>query len=117
MTNSNPATRVLRFPAHQANCLWADGVRYFALQSGEATPIMAKAKCPHRGGPLHLGTVSADGLQIHCPMHQLATRVATLRRSALPMILRQDEVVVMVPQGEGDLVPFQSSNGRDLRSP
>lgn len=116
MTITHQPSRMLRFRARQANTLWGAGARYFWLESAGA-PVMANAKCPHRGGPLHLGTLSADGTQILCPMHQLPTRVATLRRGALPMVLRSDEVVVMVPQEEGELLPFHSCNGRKPQKP
>lgn len=105
-------SRVMRFRPGQANCLWRGGTRYFLLCEGGAAPAMAAARCPHRGGPLHLGGISADRQTIRCPMHGLGTAVAALRRTALPAVVRSDEIVVLIPAEEAAAAPFNSHTAR-----
>lgn len=115
--NATRLSRVVRFRPGQANCLWRGGIRYFLLCEGGAAPAMATARCRHRGGPLHLGGISADRQTIMCPMHGLGTAVAALRRTALPAVVRSDEIVVLIPAEEAAAEPFNSHTARGRGTP
>jgi hypothetical protein len=115
--SASKLSRVVRFHPAQANCLWRGGPRYFLLEEGSEAPAMAGARCPHRGGPLHLGATSMDRRRIVCPMHGLGTPVAALRRAALPTVVRSDEIVVLVPAEEAAAEPFNSRTGRRRGTP
>jgi len=94
--------RVVDFTLREANCIRVGQTRYVVAQLKGGPPQMVDTRCPHRGGPLHLGQIQESGDRIVCPMHRLAIPLARLERSALPMIVRRDRVTVVVPAAESD---------------
>jgi nitrite reductase/ring-hydroxylating ferredoxin subunit len=67
-------------------------------ESGELEAV--PAKCPHRGGPLHLGSYDAQKQCIRCPWHQSDVKLSTLRARALPLVSARG-VTTVVLQGDG----------------
>jgi nitrite reductase/ring-hydroxylating ferredoxin subunit len=53
-------------------------------------------KCPHRGGPLHLGAVDATGTFIVCPWHHSRTRIGHLAARGLPTVRSGGRVTVVI---------------------
>ena len=59
-------------------------------------------KCPHRGGPLHLGSVDPSGAFVVCPWHHTKTRLSHLVARALPTVRGGERVTVVIgPEFEG----------------
>jgi nitrite reductase/ring-hydroxylating ferredoxin subunit len=71
---------VVTFAATGAgNCVEVADAPYVYARTASGGFVMGAA-CPHRGGPLHLADVSADGRQVRCPWHGGRVSVARLRR-------------------------------------
>lgn len=80
----------------------ADGSYALVAVAGEL--LFIDARCPHRGGPLHLGSVRRDARGRHgmlCPWHGTFVPLTQLRKTSLPMVVRPHtgEAAVMVPPG------------------
>ncbi len=86
-------TRVeLEWPRH-------NGVRigdevYFCLERAGVLYLI-QSRCPHRGGPLHLGEVTDERLR--CPWHGNTFRVDRLCHRALPTVQQGDRLIAYVP--------------------
>jgi nitrite reductase (NADH) small subunit len=72
--------------------------RYFLLQDREIWIV--PSECPHRGGPLHLGTYSPCKARLVCPWHNNSYAKGRITGRALPTICRRSEVSIVVPKGE-----------------
>ncbi|MFY2557165.1 Rieske 2Fe-2S domain-containing protein [Corallococcus terminator] len=91
---------VFGFDPRSVNYLEADGNRYFLLSQDGRAPLLVRDECPHRGGPLHLGRLDAAAEAIHCPWHCQRIPLRHLHRNALPLIVRRDSAVVVLPGSE-----------------
>lgn len=99
--------RVMRWVPGRANCLRVSGRRFFLVQPPGGVPALVDVRCPHQGGPLHLGQF--DGAErITCPMHRLGTAMKTLTRAGYPVIFWPDQVLALVPQVAGQPWPRPS---------
>lgn len=58
--------------------------------------FVMRAQCPHRGGPLNLADVTADGVHLVCPWHERRTSVARLR-AQIPAVRSGDRVTAVIP--------------------
>jgi hypothetical protein len=76
------------------NCVVVDGdPLVYATVDGRG--FVMRARCPHRGGPLHLSTPTADGAYLVCPWHERKTSVARLR-AQIPAVRRGDRVAAVI---------------------
>jgi len=90
-------TRVeLDWPAH--NAVHAGDETYFCLEVGGVLHLLA-SRCPHRGGPLHLGRVSAGRLT--CPWHGTAFRVDRMCARGVPAVRTGDRLIAYLPTPTG----------------
>ncbi|NBD08492.1 Rieske 2Fe-2S domain-containing protein [Corallococcus sp. c25j21] len=85
------------------NLLEVGGRRFFLLRSSDELLLVASA-CPHRGGPLHLGTWDSQAGAIQCPWHSRRITLKHLRKGAIPLVSLRDEVVAVFPDEPGALV-------------
>lgn len=62
----------LKIDLNRYNFIKIDSREYFILIMPEEVPILVKAQCPHRGGPLNLGALKkiCGKFAIECPWHQ-----------------------------------------------
>jgi len=58
----------LKFSLIQYNYLVIEEQRYFLFKLLDNSLILTDDRCPHRGGPLHLGNFNKAGC-IFCPWH------------------------------------------------
>ena len=93
---------VFGFDPRSVNYMEVDGNRYFLLSLEGKPPLLVRDECPHRGGPLHLGQLDVAAEEVHCPWHCQRITLRHLRRSAMPLIVRRDSAVVVLP-GAGDV--------------
>jgi nitrite reductase (NADH) small subunit len=77
----------------RGNCAELDGVPY-VYASTEVGDFVLPARCPHRGGPLHLAKLEAESYRLICPWHGAARRLA---RHGLPAVRRGDRVCIVFP--------------------
>ena len=103
-----PAYRFLRFAAGEVDAIWQNGQRAFLLATPDGPPAIVNGICPHRGGPLALGTYDCATASLRCPWHgQRQTRRQLLAR-AWPAIRVGEQWVVAVPAtGEGGPICFR----------
>jgi nitrite reductase (NADH) small subunit len=71
---------------------------YARTEHGE---FVMPARCPHRGGPLHLATFEAGGSRLVCPWHERATSVSRHLKGGIPAV-RRGAVVTAVFPGSAD---------------
>jgi nitrite reductase/ring-hydroxylating ferredoxin subunit len=72
---------VVTFAAAGAgNCVEVADAPYVYARTATGDGFVMGAACPHRGGPLHLASVSDDGSRLLCPWHGGRVSVARLRR-------------------------------------
>lgn len=87
--------------AGQGNCAELDRIPY-VYASTELGGFVLPARCPHRGGPLHLATVDARSYRLICPWHGGANSVRRMIRQALPAVRRGDRVSIVFPGESSD---------------
>lgn len=94
---------VLTFDPSQGNCLEVDGGKsWFLAETGDGSAHLLPTLCPHRGGPLHLGTLDAQGEAVRCPWHDNPVKVRWLQKQALPLIRRRNGLwTAIVPDSAG----------------
>lgn len=76
--------------------------RFLVLRAEDKGCHTISAKCPHRGGPLHLGEVQDGGHFLKCPWHKTRVSIPHLLRSALPTISTRGRVTVVVTGSQVD---------------
>lgn len=92
---------VLTFAAEGAgNCVVVGDSPYVFARTAKGSFVLP-ARCPHRGGPLHLATFDGGGRLI-CPWHERATSVTRALRAGIPAV-RRGRVVTAVFPGPADL--------------
>ena len=74
---------------------------YFLLRTSEERILVTRDKCPHRGGPLHLGLWNSQGPVLACPWHGTCFTEMALSRRAVPSV-RCGTVVTSVFDAESD---------------
>ncbi|WP_089657406.1 Rieske (2Fe-2S) protein [Franzmannia pantelleriensis] len=72
--------------------------RYFLLTVANGVPIFVPDRCPHRGGPLHLGKFVEDGRKIKCPWHRYCWRKESIERKFLPVIVNRQCLTLAIPK-------------------
>ncbi|MEV4432107.1 Rieske 2Fe-2S domain-containing protein [Streptomyces sp. NPDC049555] len=87
---------VVTFPvAGRDNCVVVAGTPYvYATVAGRG--FVMRARCPHRGGPLHLAAPTADAVRLVCPWHEMKTSVARLR-AEIPAVRVGGTVTAVFP--------------------
>ena len=75
--------------------------RYFLLRiGGDRTAFVADA-CPHRGGPLHMGSWDSSCAKIRCPWHKQSWAIEALLHRVLPAIRQGQHWSVVLPAARG----------------
>jgi nitrite reductase (NADH) small subunit len=89
---------VIHFDESEANFVATDAGNYFLWRDELGVAYMLPADCPHRGGPLWLGTLD-DG-RIRCPWHESLVSQRSLERRALPTVVNRTNVTTIAPGSE-----------------
>lgn len=79
--------------------------RFLVLRAEGKGCYTISAKCPHRGGPLHLGAVEEGGHFLKCPWHKTRLSIPRLLDSGLPTISTGGRVSVVVTGPEAGETP------------
>ena len=88
---------VLTFATEGAgNCVTVLGTPYVYAQT-ENGSFMLPARCPHRGGPLHLAVFENEGSRLVCPWHERATSVTRYIKAGSPAVRRGRVVTAVFP--------------------
>jgi nitrite reductase/ring-hydroxylating ferredoxin subunit len=88
---------VLTFAVDGAgNCVEVAGWPYVFARTRLGSFVL-RARCPHRGGPLHLGAFERDGNRLICPWHGRANSVTRLVRTGVPAVRRGNRVTAVFP--------------------
>jgi hypothetical protein len=95
---------VLTFDPSRVNFIEVEGGGgWFLTVLGDGAAHLLPTRCPHRGGPLHLGTIDPKGEAVLCPWHDNPVRVRWLQKNALPLIRRRGGLwTAVVPDSAGD---------------
>lgn len=69
------------------------GMPYVYARTAQGAFVMP-ARCPHRGGPLHLARIGPNGRQLVCPWHERGVSLSRLRQE-VPAVRRGDLVTAV----------------------
>ncbi|UQA97265.1 Rieske 2Fe-2S domain-containing protein [Streptomyces halobius] len=81
--------------AGRNNCAVVAGEPYVYARTDEGAFVM-RARCPHRGGPLHLATLAPERNRLVCPWHERKTSLTRLRQE-IPAVRSGDTVTAVFP--------------------
>jgi Rieske Fe-S protein len=99
-----PRTRA-EFHRAEHNAVVIDGEVYFAVERDDAVHVLS-SRCPHRGGPLHLGDV--EGGKLRCPWHGSKFPMERLCDRSHPAVRVGDTVAVYLPSGKSEPVAVKT---------
>jgi nitrite reductase (NADH) small subunit len=80
----------------RGNCAEIGRIPY-VYASTEFGNFVLPARCPHRGGPLHLAKVEAESFRLICPWHGRANSATRAARHGPPAVRRGDRVTIVFP--------------------
>ncbi|MBL0843898.1 Rieske 2Fe-2S domain-containing protein [Pseudomonas mediterranea] len=78
------------------NRIRAGKTEYFATDVNGKYALIP-SQCPHRGGPLHLGSASKCRAKLVCPWHDNAYHVSRLDTKGLPLVRTGTTIHLVVP--------------------
>jgi nitrite reductase (NADH) small subunit len=88
---------VLTFSAAgRNNCVTVAGTPYIYARTRLGSFLLS-ARCPHRGGPLHLATFEPAGTRLICPWHGRATSVTRALSMGIAVTRRGNVVTAVFP--------------------
>ena len=61
---------------------------YFLLKAARNRVLVCPDRCPHRGGPLHLGRRDCQTGALTCPWHEATYPLPALARLSVPAVTR-----------------------------
>lgn len=61
---------------------------YFLLKTAPGRVLVCPDRCPHRGGPLHLGRRDCQTGALTCPWHEATYPLPALARLSAPAVSR-----------------------------
>jgi nitrite reductase/ring-hydroxylating ferredoxin subunit len=82
--------------AGRNNCVMVAGTPYVYARTRIGS-FLLPARCPHRGGPLHLATFEPTGTRLICPWHGRATSVTRAMSTGIPVTRRGNVVTAVFP--------------------
>lgn len=88
--------KVVVFDRSRCNALSVGEERYFLLQHQGRPPLLCNERCPHRGGPLHLGTGDPRTGTITCPWHDTIFPRRALEKQGVPTVRTGDRITVVL---------------------
>jgi hypothetical protein len=97
---------VVKFAASgRGNCVQVgdgagDGTPYVYART-LAGSFVLPARCPHRGGPLHLARLDESKRALICPWHGGRVSVCRLPKSGIPAVRNGNRVVAVLPHDAG----------------
>ena len=71
--------------------------RYFVWRTCDGRQMLVDDACPHRQGPLHLGTVRCPSGALTCPSHGITWTLRSLERRSLPTVLCGTVLTAILP--------------------
>lgn len=77
---------VLKIDSDAHNYALINDEPYFLLRTSQTRILVTRDKCPHRGGPLHLGLWNDQGSVLACPWHGTCFTEMALRRRSVPSV-------------------------------
>ncbi len=97
---------VVEFDSHEHNYLVVDEEPYFVLETGESF-LVTRDRCPHRGGPLHLGAWNGRTKSLVCPWHGTCLMEPALNRRSVPAVRSGQNITAMFPVSDETACQFQ----------
>lgn len=99
---------VVRFNREEANFLVVAGEPFFLLNDGRRPPLVCADRCPHRGGPLHLGCLDRRTGALTCPWHETTfTRLAMERRSVPTVVVGSEVTAVFDARADAAVITIK----------
>jgi nitrite reductase (NADH) small subunit len=89
--------RVVSFDTQEVNYLIVASEPYFVLRERDGQSLVTHDRCPHRGGPLHLGMWDSKTRSLRCPWHGTAFTHMALSRRAVPSVRTGAWLTVVLP--------------------
>ncbi|MBI1209254.1 MAG: Rieske 2Fe-2S domain-containing protein [Azospirillum sp.] len=98
---------IVKFDRTKYNCVVIGDHMYFLIDHQKYTPLLCNSKCPHRGGPLHLGVGNSRSGAITCPWHDTTFPRRALERRSVPTVRVGNQItaVLDVP-GDATMIAY-----------
>lgn len=88
---------MLEFDSERYNYICLDGEPYFVFKLPGGRMAVLPDRCPHRGGPLHLGTSDCKKYTLTCPWHETVFLQRALMRKAIPAVTLGRRITALFP--------------------
>jgi nitrite reductase/ring-hydroxylating ferredoxin subunit len=98
---------VIELDLRAGNVFEAGGLTYFVAESRPGHVVVLPDACPHRGGPLRLGSYDPAACVLECPWHGTRFPLARLLAKALPCVRSGHRLRACVPADEPARVTFR----------
>ena len=86
---------VVEFDLEEHNYIVIEEEPYFVLQTSDIQHVVTRDRCPHRGGPLHLGKWNDRTKSLTCPWHGTCLTAMALRRRAVPSVRSRSTITAV----------------------
>jgi nitrite reductase/ring-hydroxylating ferredoxin subunit len=90
---------VLEFNPTVHNYFVVGGERFFVLETCSRGVLVCQDRCPHRGGPLHLGRLDCRTRSLTCPWHETVFTERALSRRGVPCVSTGRTITAVFPGG------------------
>ena len=91
---------MIELDVRAVNVFEAGGQTYFVAEPRPGHVVVLPDACPHRGGPLRLGSYDPAACVLECPWHGTRFPLARLLAKALPCVRRGHRLRACLP-GDG----------------
>ncbi len=88
---------VVEFNQEEHNFLRVQEEPYFLLRTSDVGHVVTRDRCPHRGGPLHLGKWDCRTKSLTCPWHGACLTPMALARRAVPSVRAGSTITAIFP--------------------
>ncbi len=70
---------------------------FFLFETASDKAVICPDRCPHRGGPLHLGTRDCGTHALTCPWHHMVFMEGALVRRGVPSVSTGSRISAVFP--------------------
>lgn len=88
---------LVEFNLNEANYLVVGEEPFFVLATCDDKHLVCYDRCPHRGGPLHLGKRDCRTGSLTCPWHETVFTERAMCQRGVPAVVNGDTVTAVFP--------------------
>ena len=88
---------VLEIDSQEHNYFIVGDEPFFLLETCNEKKMICPDRCPHRGGPLHLGKMNCQTKSLTCPWHHMTIMPGALNRRSIPAVSNGPTIFAVFP--------------------